>query len=116
MKEIGSWLEVNGEAIYGTRPIAPYKYGNVVFTRRGKSAYAIYLTSTESEAMPRQIAFAGLAPAPGSTVQLLGSRKNLSWHTDAAGLTTVIIPPSLAKSPPCRHAFALRFSPLLLKP
>ena len=111
MKEIGDWLDVNGEAIYGTRPIAPYKDGNVVFTRKGESAYAIYLTSKEGEAMPQPISFAGLAPAPGSKVQLLGSRKNLSWQTDAAGRTVVAIPASLAQSPPCRHAFALKFSP-----
>jgi hypothetical protein len=40
-------------------------------------------------------------------------RKNLSWQTDAAGRTVVIIPASLAKSPPCRHAFALKFSPVI---
>ena len=101
------------EAIYGTRPIAPYKDGNVVFTRKGKSAYAIYLTSKEGEAMPQPISFAGLAPAPGSKVQLLGSRKNLSWQTDTAGRTVVVIPASLAQSPPCRHAFALKFSPVI---
>ena len=33
MREIGAWMEVNGEAIYGTRPVAPYKEGQVVFTR-----------------------------------------------------------------------------------
>ncbi|MHC1767115.1 MAG: hypothetical protein AB9869_22905 [Verrucomicrobiia bacterium] len=62
--------------------------------------------------MPEQISFAGLAPAPGSNVHLLGSRKNLSWQTDAAGRTVVVIPASLAKLPPCRHAFALKFSPI----
>ena len=36
MKEIGDWMEVNGEAIYGTRAIAPYKDGQVVFTRKGE--------------------------------------------------------------------------------
>ncbi|MHC1767114.1 MAG: alpha-L-fucosidase [Verrucomicrobiia bacterium] len=38
MREIGDWLDVNGEAIYGTRPIAPYKDGNVIFTRKGNVA------------------------------------------------------------------------------
>src|SRR5208283_3794243 len=43
MREIGDWMKVNGEAIYATRPIAPYKEGNVSFTRKGGTVYAIYV-------------------------------------------------------------------------
>ena len=32
LKEVGAWLKVNGEAIYGTRPVRPYELGNVFFT------------------------------------------------------------------------------------
>ena len=35
MQEIGHWMRVNGQAIYGTRPVAPYKDGQTVFTRKG---------------------------------------------------------------------------------
>jgi alpha-L-fucosidase len=41
MKEIGEWMRVNGEAIYGTRPVPPYKDGQTVFTRKGNRVYAI---------------------------------------------------------------------------
>jgi alpha-L-fucosidase len=109
MNEMGDWMRVNGEAIYGTRPIAPYKEGNVVFTRKGRNAYAIYLTAKEGEGMPANIVFSGLRPVPGSKVKLLGVKKTLSWQTDAAGLTTVAVPASIVKSPPCQHAFVLRF-------
>jgi alpha-L-fucosidase len=41
LKELGAWLKVNGEAIYGTRPLAPYEQGDGVFTtRRDGSARA----------------------------------------------------------------------------
>jgi alpha-L-fucosidase len=111
MKEIGQWMDVNGEAIYGTRAIAPYKDGRVVFTRKGATAYAIYLTAKAGEAMPERIPFGGLAPAPGSKLQLLGCPEDLAWETDAAGRTTVTLPAPLVKSPPCRHAFAFKFTP-----
>jgi alpha-L-fucosidase len=110
-KEIGEWLDVNGEAIYGTRPIAPYQDGQVVFTRRGGIAYAICLASREGEAMPEQVSFSGLEPAPGSKLRLLGSQKSLAWQT-RGGRTTINIPASIAKSPPCQHAFAFQFTPV----
>jgi alpha-L-fucosidase len=110
MKEIGDWLHVNGEAIYGTRPIAPYKDGQVVFTRKAKTAFAIYLTSKEGEAIPEQISFAGLKPAPGSKLRLLGSRKSLAWQC-VGGRTVITVPASVVKSPPCQYAFAFRFTP-----
>ncbi|MCK7483889.1 MAG: alpha-L-fucosidase [Candidatus Moduliflexus flocculans] len=32
LREIGEWMKVNGEAIYGTRPVAPYKEVKTCFT------------------------------------------------------------------------------------
>ena len=110
MKEIGDWLRVNGEAIYGTRPIAPYKQGNVVFTRKGRTAYATYLATREGAGLPAQVLFSGLQPAAGSKVQLLGLTKPLAWQTNAAGQTTVGVPATVVKSPPCQHAFVLKFT------
>ncbi len=46
MEAIGKWLEKNGYAIYGTRPLYPYCEGNVRYTQSkdGKLQYAITLT------------------------------------------------------------------------
>ncbi len=46
MKEIGTWMKINGDAIYNTRPIAPYKVDNICFTKGQKGeVYAIILLS-----------------------------------------------------------------------
>jgi alpha-L-fucosidase len=111
MNEIGAWLKVNGAAIYGTRPIAPYKEGNVVFTRKGKSVYAICLPENESDGPPSQITFASLRPAAGSKVRMLGVKQPLAWQTDAAGKTVVEVPTAVQSAPPCRHAFVVEFKP-----
>ena len=113
MKEIGQWLEVNGEAIYGTRPVAPYKQGQVVFTKKGANVYAIYLPGRGGEGLHPKVSWPGLKPKPGSKVYLLGFKKPLPWSIDEKGQTTVEIPGSVQDSPPCEHAFVFKFNPEL---
>ena len=48
LEEIGTWMKVNGEAIYNSKPIAPYevkdaKNGTWVFTQVEKTVYAIWI-------------------------------------------------------------------------
>lgn len=109
MKEIGAWLNVNGEAIYGTRPIAPYKSGQVVFTRKDRTIHAIYLTDNEDSGLPERVTLNALHPSPGSKVRLLGVNEPLAWSAHGIGQMTIEIPTSIRQSPPCRHAFVFQF-------
>ena len=52
MHEIGKWMKLNGEAIYGTRPFYPYCDGKVRYTQRNGMVYAIYLLN-QGEPMPK---------------------------------------------------------------
>ena len=54
LDEIGAWMQVNGEAIYHSRPISPYELkqgdnGTWVFTQVEKSIYAIWIPEKENE-------------------------------------------------------------------
>ena len=109
MEEIGGWMKVNGEAIFATRPIAPYKDGNVSFTRKGKTVYAICVARNERDLPPSQISFSGLRPAAGSEVRILGVAEPVRWHADAAGKIAVDIPVAVQEHPPCRHAWVVTF-------
>ena len=111
MAGIGAWMKVNGEAIYGTRPIAPYKEGQVVFTRKGRAVYAIYLTAKEGDALPETITFKSLKPKAGSKVRMLGIKTPVKWQTGPSGETTLAIPAAVVSAPPCQHAFVFRFEP-----
>jgi len=110
MKEIGEWMKVNGNAIYATRPIAPYKERNICFTQnKNMSVNAIYLAAKEETTLPATVKIKGLKPAPKASIQLLGYSKGLKWKTEN-GETTITIPAALQKSPPCKYAWSFLIS------
>ncbi len=112
LAEMGRWIEVNGEAIYETRPAAPYKADNVCFTRKKNSQtlYAIWLAGEESQTLPEVVPVKGVFPVPGTRITLLGAPQNLKWETTNTGCR-ILIPASLCKNPPCRDAWAFRIIP-----
>jgi alpha-L-fucosidase len=110
MKEIGAWMKVNGEAIYSTRPISPYKENNICFTQnKDKRVNAIYLAGNEEYTIPAVVKITGLKPAKKATIQLLGFDKKLKWKMED-GVTVISIPASLQKSPPCKYAWTFTIS------
>jgi alpha-L-fucosidase len=109
MKEIGAWMKVNGDAIYGTRPIAPYKEGDVVFTRKGPSVNAIFLLKNDGDPLPSTVTLRSLGPAAGSQVQMLGVKEPLPWRAGANGETVIEVPAPRIASPPCGHAVVFQF-------
>ena len=107
--EIGDWMKINSEAIHGSRPIFPYKEGQVAFTHRGETVYATYLTKQEHDSIPERISFSGLKPVRDSKIHLLGVESPLLWRFDDTGKTIIELPASVRQSPPCRHAFVFKF-------
>ncbi len=110
MREIGKWMKINGQAIYGTRPIEPYKSNKVAFTARGNTIHAIYLAPETVPELPATIEFRGPPPAEGTSVQLLGTDVVLSATVLPDGQMRVTIPETVRKSPPCEHAFVLKYT------
>lgn len=114
LEAMGKWIDVNGEAIYATRATAPYKSGNICFTRQKNSTttYAIYLPAEGEGRLPAEIIIDGKTPAPNARLQLLGAPGNLKWVKTASGCK-VLIPKNLQDNPPCREAWTIRISAVI---
>jgi alpha-L-fucosidase len=107
LQEIGDWMEVNSEAIYGTRAIAPYKEGKVCLTEKDGSVYAIYLTEEDESEMPARIWLSSISPAKDVNLTLLGADHKLKWEKVGNGFM-VEIPEQFRKLPPCKFAWVIK--------
>ena len=89
LQGIGQWLAAYGEAIYGTRICAPYKKGDVAFTRKGDTVYALRLYTDEK---PVSVEPVVCIPYPGdvSRVTLVDSGESLPFTRTEDGLQVTI--------------------------
>ena len=103
--EIGKWMDINGEAIYGTRPWFKYHEGrNLRFTRKGEDLYAIAL-KWPGAGRTLHIRASALADKKVSDVALLGHEGKLKYGQNNYGLTT-----TMPQTPPCEHAYCFRIT------
>ncbi len=108
LREIGDWMQVNGEAIYGTRPLAPYREGKVCLTQKkdGKTIYALYLADKDELEMPSKIWLSGLSLPKNARIKLLGTMENLAWEAVGKGFL-VNIPEAMRKGHPGQAVWVL---------
>lgn len=119
--EVGRWLEVNGEAIHGSRPWHTFGEGptevpggaftdtrrgaftsaDFRFTTRDGAIYAICLSEPRGETLIRSLGLSSGSKVTG--VRMLGSPQELAWRQEETALR--VTPPSRL---PCAHACAYR--------
>ena len=124
LREIGAWLKINGEAIYGTRPWIKFGEGptqtaagsftdkaekkaftaeDFRFTTKGKTLYAIALAWPEN----RSLVVKSLAGMHPKRVELLGYKGKLQWEQTNEGLVI-----KLPEKAPSDFAVTLKISGL----
>jgi len=115
LKEIGAWMAVNSDAIYGTHPIRPYASANksicLTQSKDSLNTYAFFLSDPANPdvILPAEITIERFAPPAKAIVTLLGDKTKLKWHEDGKNMV-ITIPPTLLNKPVGRHAVAFRIS------
>jgi alpha-L-fucosidase len=102
---IGDWLDVNGDAIFATRPWVRNQEGDIRFTRsqKGDVLYAISLAWPADGKLTIKSLARGQEAVAG--VSLLGHSGQLNWQQTGQGLT-IDLPPEK----PCQHAYSFRIA------
>ncbi len=95
LRDIGRWLKINGEAIYGTRAWKKSSTdgikSSIFFTRNGKDLYVICTQWPES-----RIQISGIGNKNNVLVHLLGFEKSIQWSLE--GGNVIITPPQMYPS------------------
>ena len=110
LHDMGAWLKINGEAIYKTRPIAPYVDGKLRFTKgKDGAAYIIYLLA-ENEKLPSQIIVSGIVPEKGAKITMCGIKgSTFKYKTDGESFR-LSITDMKAKALPSLYAVVFKVS------
>jgi hexosaminidase len=111
LKEIGAWLHVNGEGIYGSRTIFPWSSGNVYLTQSKDSSavYAFYLGESPTVTLPTQVTIDKFTAKPKSHITILGRKGELKWHQNGKQLI-IEIPPALRDKPAGEYAVTFKIT------
>ncbi|OFY56577.1 MAG: hypothetical protein A2X22_10745 [Bacteroidetes bacterium GWF2_49_14] len=122
--EMGKWLDINGEGIYGTRPWkiagegptenpdggfgeskrSDYSAKDFRFTAKGNAVYMFCMDiPTDKKILVKALALTGDPAKPIKSITLMGSQEPVKWKqkADVLEITT-------PKTMPCGHAIGFR--------
>jgi alpha-L-fucosidase len=100
LRGLGAWLDVNGEAIYGSRPWVVTESVTadgtpLRFTKSGEGVYVLVMGMPQV----RRITMRAVDGSRVRRVRLVGSDAQLEWSVEPGGDLSVTLPPQLPMTP-----------------
>lgn len=112
LKEIGSWMKVHGDAVYGTIPLAPYEDGNIIYLQsKDKKTMFVYVLSDKEDnvLLPATISIK-LPLAKNSKIVLMDAPKEkIKYHTEN-NESVLEIPKSLQQKTAGKYAVTFKIT------
>ena len=105
MKEMGAWLKVHGEAVYGTRMCAPYFNENVGFTYKDDTTYCFYMYETAETVVKEEIFIPYTEETEVTQIDLIGEADNIDFTRTPEGITITLPASAVSELAPIAHVF-----------
>jgi len=86
-RDVGAWLRINGEAVYGSRPFEVWGDEHVTYTRNQGKVYAALVDWDGGPIVLEALAAGGATLGTVSKVELLGSDVAMTFEQNDQGLT-----------------------------
>lgn len=104
--ELGAWLKVNGESIYGTRPWSSTKDGDTYFTKSKDGKY-VYAHSTVWPG--KALTLKNISAIAGTKATMLGAKGSMKWTQNGKDIQ-ISIPENLQaeNSRPGKHVWVVK--------
>jgi alpha-L-fucosidase len=106
LEDMGIWMKVNSEAIYGTRAIAPYKEGKVCISKKGDHTLFLYYMAAENEIMPLRVGMNTFSLPVQAKVELMDGT-TLKWQKNGSGFV-INIPEKIRMAPPSKYVWVMK--------
>ena len=101
--QLGEWLAVNDEAIYGTRYWSTQREGDARFTSKGDHVFAIFLRWQGEEFKLKSV-----KPVAGSKITMLGVPGDFEWTWNEANGLSIKYPRQKERPTSCSYAWAFK--------
>jgi len=108
LKEMGDWMKVNGEAVYGVKQLKNYKEGDEI--RYTLSADGKFINTFLFNLPSKQLNIKQIKPADGSVIRMIGLDSDLKWKFNEKNGLTIDFPENLQKPEnlPCKYVWVLK--------
>ncbi|MCR2820070.1 alpha-L-fucosidase [Lederbergia panacisoli] len=103
MKEMGSWLKIYGEAVYGTRMCAPYYTENIGFTKKDDTVFCFFMYEDENSKVQDEIIIPYTEKV--NRIDLVGGREGISFTQTDEGIKIRLPESKKQETAPIAHVF-----------
>ena len=108
LKEIGDWMDINGEIIHNSRKCDQYQDSDHTYYIQNEAGTTLYAVLTAWPGQSIHLQYAN--PEANSEVHLLGYKKQLTWEAQKAGGILIHLPETWQEEAQrtVKHAFVIK--------